>query len=368
MTGAFTTYLNADQRKRIPVAKLGKYKDPRYGEFAITASMVASWKRLLASHFGGRVAVDYDHNTDKAGPTGSEAAAWITNLDVDSTGQVWGDVEWTPDGQKAVEEKRYLFVSPTFGEAKDEQGKPLGPALLRAALTNNPFLRSMPAITLEGPALLEDGALPKGAFEELRRALSEDLGRRVSEHADSRASMTPLAPIAKALGLDDTATEAVILETVAELQKPPAREDTRTLDAMAAEQGKVVLDSADVAKLKLDAQAGRQAADTLKEQRFTLAYDKALEKGSVDTSEDTRKEWRELYDAAPDLTVKRLDALAPIVNLAAGETKHRTQTASGAPDGVDPDAYMLDQKAHAWMAEHDTDDYMAALDAVTKGA
>jgi Mu-like prophage I protein len=139
--------------KRIHIAQLGRFKDPRYGEFEITAADVDSWRRLLSEEFQGEVPIDYDHNTDKAGPTGSRAAAWIKSIVLAGI-DVLADVEFTPDGAESVRNREYRYISPTFvSDYKDKLQKSRGPALLRAALTNNPFLRDMPAISLSAAPL-----------------------------------------------------------------------------------------------------------------------------------------------------------------------------------------------------------------------
>lgn len=139
--------------KRIQIAEIGKFRDPRYGSFEITVADVDSWTRLLADEFQGEVPIDYDHNTDKAGPTGSKAAAWIKSIVQDGV-NVLADVEFTPDGAESVRNREYRYISPTFvADYKDKLQKSRGPALLRAALTNNPFLRDMPAISLSAAPL-----------------------------------------------------------------------------------------------------------------------------------------------------------------------------------------------------------------------
>lgn len=163
--------------KRIHIAQIGRFKDPRYGTFEITATDVDSWKRLLADEFQGEVPIDYDHNTDKAGPTGSKAAAWIKSIIQDGV-NVLADVTFTPDGAESVRKREYRYISPTFvSDYKDKLQKSRGPALLRAALTNNPFLRDMPAISLSAAPLeaerVELGA-PVGIGVGDRVALSLD--------------------------------------------------------------------------------------------------------------------------------------------------------------------------------------------------
>jgi Mu-like prophage I protein len=147
--------------KRFQIAEVGRFKDPRYGEFEITAADVDSWKKLLAEEFQGEVPIDFDHNTDKGGPTGSRAAAWIKSI-VQDGAKVLADVEFTPEGAESVRNRAYRYISPTFvGDYKDKRQRSRGPALLRAALTNNPFLRDMPAISLSAAPLEAERVEPE---------------------------------------------------------------------------------------------------------------------------------------------------------------------------------------------------------------
>ncbi len=157
---------NGPIQARIPIAKVGRYKDRRYGKFAITEAQAEGWGRNLRETFGGRVPIDFDHSPEKG--RGSEAAAWIVGLAIgtgatfkaedaqqfgeldDDTEYVVANTEWTPQGAQAVRDGRWRYVSPTFHDRyRDESGADRGPALLGAGLTNRPFLRKgMPAITL----------------------------------------------------------------------------------------------------------------------------------------------------------------------------------------------------------------------------
>ena len=145
---------NGPATTQIVVAKLGKYQDKRYGTFQITPDDYEGWRANLNDSFNGRVPIDIDHAPEKG--RGTEAAAWITNLNLDGD-KVLADVEWTPLGERAVKERRYLYISPTFVQNwKDETGKARGRALIGAALTNRPFLRrDMPALTLSEEAIEE---------------------------------------------------------------------------------------------------------------------------------------------------------------------------------------------------------------------
>lgn len=339
---------NGQPRSRIQVAKLGRFKDPRYGTFTITPEDVQSWIANLDGHFGGEVPIDRDHATDKG--TSSEAMAWIRNLALDGD-KVTADVEWTPAGEELVRQKRYRYISPTFVSAlKDQQGVVKGPALLRAALTNNPFLHDMPAVSLD----------------------AGDVFATVDTDApatpDTRSVMAPLTKIALALGLDQDADEATVLSAVEQAKNTSP---TVTLDAatlVVQQEGNVILSKEDHDKLNADAaKAGalELRVTTLesdaREQRFTLAYDSALSDGRVDAKPETRELHKAIFDKDADLALKNLQALPVVVNLA---TKTRDQAPGDAPSDVHAESYQLDQKVQAYLAEHADLDYPTALDRV----
>lgn len=330
-------------RSRIQVAQLGSYHDPRYGDFTITAPEVANWSKLLADYFNGRVAIDLDHATDKGGS--SEAAGWIVGLE--RQGQdVFADVEWTTVGQSAVSDKRYLYISPTFvSDLKDEQGNGRGPALLRAALTNNPFLRKMPAVSLSGAVLAQ----------------------RIGDPPDSRSAMPDLLKtLAKLHGLPEDADEAKVLEAVTAAKSkadepPPPKTTTVTLAAQAAADGKVLLDATQLASLTADAAKGVKAETDLAALTFDTAFTKALEGGKVDAKPETRTLHEGIFAVDREKSIALLDSLpAGVVNLSArGEGGDATET----PEGYDPDSVALDRRVKTRMADKG-EAYAVALSAV----
>lgn len=348
---------SASPRSRIQVAALGRYKDPRYGDFSITSQQVDNWKRLLSEHFNGRVPIDQDHRTDKG--TSSEAAGWIVNLE-QSGDKVYADVEWTPLGESAISERRYLYISPTFvADLKDKAGRSLGPALLRAAQTNSPFLHDMPAVSLSSHA-----------------TLAERVGDVVlkSDPSDSRPAMEDLTKkILGKLGIKADQDEEKILAAVDGVKgkddKPPKDKvppqfvknaDTVTLEQQASAEGFQLMKAEDAATLRQDAAAGKLALSTMRERRFDTAFKAALDAGRVDAKEETRADWREFYDASPDTAIRRLDALPVTINLTARGSGGDTTVA---PDGYDAEEFQLNQRVETHMAEHKVD-YPTALDAV----
>lgn len=172
----FTVLLDApaEPKTRIQIAKLGdSFEHGKFGKFAITADDVATWQRNLSQLPGGRALIDADHQADRS-PRNTEASGWITGVSLDGQTPM-ADVEWTPKGKQAIEDKRYLFISPTYGEFRDEQGKVHDNTLIGAALTNRPFL-NMPAITLASEERVSAALDQDPAARFYTRALDGELG------------------------------------------------------------------------------------------------------------------------------------------------------------------------------------------------
>jgi phage I-like protein len=130
--------------KRICLVPAGKTVAGRDGR---------AWKnpdpRSLAARSLARLPklpIDINHATDLAAPKGGEspAAGWITGLNADNSGAIYGDVEWTPRGAQAMTNKEYGFISPVF---LSDAGGEIN-CILRAGLTNSPNL-GLPALNSE---------------------------------------------------------------------------------------------------------------------------------------------------------------------------------------------------------------------------
>jgi phage I-like protein len=171
---------------RIVVARLGTYKDSRYGVFSISEKDFQGWSSRLADTFGGKVAIDLDHSAEKG--RGTAAAGWITGLELQGK-DVIADVSWTRKGAEAVRDETYRHISPSFTNAfVDEHGKNRGRALLGAALTNRPFLRSLPTVSLSRDSY--DGvAVPtkKGKSMKSKKQLARKAERKAKKKLQRKA-------------------------------------------------------------------------------------------------------------------------------------------------------------------------------------
>lgn len=134
----------------LQIAALGSYSHSGYGDFAIGETDVKQWQTNLARLPGGRAPIDLDHRSDKA-PRNTEAAGWITKIHDPVDGKALADVEWTSIGRDAIADRRYLFFSPSYGKFKTAAGETFDNTLTGGALTNKPFLDTMPTISLAAP-------------------------------------------------------------------------------------------------------------------------------------------------------------------------------------------------------------------------
>jgi len=361
--GEFSVLLDAPATAtgRLQVAKLGTFHHKKYGEFSITEQDVASWKASLARLPDHRALIDLDHSADRQ-PRRTEAAGWITDVDL-VDGVPMADVEWTPIGRSAIEDKRYLFFSPTYGDTTDETGADITNALMGGALTNKPHLNMRrislasadalveameDELTLLDVALKEGNSLPDGSYpirnvaqlhaaailaasghgdaaaaKKLIKRRASELGVSLSSLPGFGADSQPAKKMAtvtdntlKLLDLDDTADDAAVEAAVVTLLEkataPPVTEPVKTLEQLAADEHKVLLDSTELAGLRSDATAGRAAANELHQQKFEIAWTRALEAGRAVAGQEESS--RHFYTLDADATLKLLDEGPVIVN------------------------------------------------------
>jgi len=133
----------------------GEYQHPEYGTLDFSRSKLEQFK----AHFDNKVrkieiALDVDHRANKGD---SRATGWIDDVEFRDPnggfpGGLWGCIKWTPYGTGFIENREYRYFSPEFGDFTDEaSGKKFKDVLIGGALTNRPFLKVMPAVTLSEP-------------------------------------------------------------------------------------------------------------------------------------------------------------------------------------------------------------------------
>lgn len=335
---------------RVQIGKTGKFKDPRYGEFTITRADFAKWMsnfQVLAVD-GDRAGlpVDVDHGPEKTGNT--EASGWILALDTkgkdgktDTPDELWATTEWNDLGVELIKNKRYRYLSPSYAhDKKDETGKSYGTALVGVGMTNRPFLQMATVSLSEAPLVAE--------------RLADEPSE--SQPVDSRRRMALTDEALKKLGLADGATDEEISLAVAALSAPT---EQKTLDQLAGESGKVVLDATEYTSMRADATAGAEAAKTLKANTFESAWQGALNhRDGAKVTPAQKDNFLAIYEGQPEIALKMLDELQPVVHTTTkGATGDPHATLSGAHqrdaegDAVDEDASAIDTRAQAILAE-----------------
>ena len=170
----------AAKRSWVQLAKTGAFVSNRYGKFAITKDDLTQMYRNfneVTPKAPTELPIDYDHlSMDPKKPGDGIAAGWLKGLELREDGdELWGEVQWTPDGATRIANQEYRFVSPSF--VKDhvhKDGKKIGTTLLAAAITNHPFLEGMRALTLYNFSAHGDLALMGGTAYDLA-----EVGQRV---------------------------------------------------------------------------------------------------------------------------------------------------------------------------------------------
>lgn len=178
-----------------------------------------------ASLAAGRpLPIDYDHATDRAAPNGhpAPAAGWITTIEARPDG-LWGRVEWTPEGARAVAHRHYRFLSPVFRHGKNKPRRIS--KIERAALTNNPAIPTLSA--------LADASSPEThPMDELSLKLRQILG--LADNADEKAICTAVETLktkatedAQALASAQTASQTLENQVTALAARVQAMEEDR---------------------------------------------------------------------------------------------------------------------------------------------
>lgn len=192
--------------------------------------------------------IDIEHSSELKAPLGEPAPAvgWIKEL-ADRNGEIWGRVDWNPEGGKLVGDRAYRYVSPVIVYNRDS-GIIVG--LTSVGLTNQP--------NLELPALnSQQGASPENKEEAM------------------------LKKILVALGLPETAGEDEAVAKIKELKKEMATANNRaenpSLDKFVPRSD---YDAA-IAKATNAEQALKAVKDEQLETAVNGAIDQALKDGKI---------------------------------------------------------------------------------------
>lgn len=379
---------------RIQVAKLGKFRHPVYGKFAVTDQ---TFQEFISNFEAGiptaELPVDFDHAPEYRGDT--RACGWIKKLEADG-GELWATVEWTWVGAYAIREREYQYISPTWKlKYTSDDGTARGAVLFGVALTNRPFFEQMAVVSLsqsfsrgqfaaeDDTAITPDPADPNPSDSPAAMELSQiiQVFGLPAETTEEQAlafmrDNAALAQVSEVFGLTDATPDQILAaarEAKDKAEKAPADDE-------------VVVTASKLSELETKANAGEKAAQDLKviqderaDEKFNAAFDKALENGCVDAKPETRERFRKIFDNDQALGLETLSSLQPIVNVDPSGTaggagggnataeEHATYKVEGSDAVIDEEGLELDRKAKAYAAEHNID-YVEAYHRVAEGA
>lgn len=218
------------------------------------ADPAAVVKATLAA--GRDLPIDYDHATDfgKASGAPAPAAGWIKKVELRADG-IWGRVEWTERAKAALSAREWRFISPVFNFDKSTL---VVQRILRAGLTNDPAIAELAAVaTIQRngetmtpelrATLAKILGLPETASEQdIATAAAKAKSIAQTETAIASAAATAaaaiIAPVAKALGLAETAKPDELVAaatTLAAAAKNPDPAKFAPIAVVAELQGRV---------------------------------------------------------------------------------------------------------------------------------
>lgn len=200
----------------VTVTRTGNFTDPRYGNFAITPTMLEQ----MVGNFNARV-LGQDVFLDVAHRPNDGAAAKVLRLAVEGS-KLRALVEWTPFGVDAVRGRGFVYLSAEYHEnwTDNERQQPHGCVLLGAGLTTRPVIKHLDPVqlSLDGLGAGQDG-VRVGISPQLLKSLTENT---VNKH------LQRLEESLKKLGLPADVIAKFLSEAKAQMQGADSDSDDDT--------------------------------------------------------------------------------------------------------------------------------------------
>lgn len=214
---------------------------------------------VAESQRAGPLIIDVNHSTDLAAPKGLPAPAVVRITALDWRGDapdggLWGQAEWSSEGQRLHQERAYFGISPVFDHSDVPKGRVSKvQRVLRASLTNVPnltlrALNSQQETSMSLPAQLAAAFGLTGTVDDA--ALLAHAQTLVSAHAAQAAlRSTLLTALALDPKTDDTQVVTALNAKIAGPQADPQAGDTvRSLQSQVADlTGKITRMQAEAA-------------------------------------------------------------------------------------------------------------------------
>ncbi|MFI2837554.1 phage protease [Mycolicibacterium sp. PDY-3] len=320
--------IKADAQGNVPtqieLLRIGEWHTLWHGDFEITIADLHEYAANFAKGVGlvegsGKAPVNYAHEEwDKA-------AGWMTGLSVDENrNALVASVEWTPEGERAIKDGEWAFISPEFNprdsypyydpEApEDENGLPkfIQNVLTGAALTNIPLFKKLkPIMASRVPSKRAKKAdVTSGDGKNHNQGepmkLEDILAKQVSERSDEeKAFLSDNAADLTDEQKTQVETEAADAQAAADKEAADkaaadqAAKDKADADAKAAEEaakveastrGAVSIKASELEALKASAARADALAAEIDRNKATATVKASIKAGQVKSGEE--KTW-----------------------------------------------------------------------------
>jgi len=214
---------NEDGPSEVQLLRDGKFIHPIYGEILISENDLNQMIRNFNDKVRGiDISIDYTHdNEDGENP----AACWIKSLEIKDTRKgkgLFSQVEFTPKGQKLVQQKEYKYASADFViNYTTEEGAHVPFVLCGGTLTNRPFIKEMNPIKLSEykPTKEENKEMNKEALMNALKDLGIDVVVLQNQIETSDAKIEELQSRIQELSALPAEKEAEIANLKTEISK-----------------------------------------------------------------------------------------------------------------------------------------------------
>lgn len=251
----------------------GHWHAPWHGNFEMTPDdldqMVANFNAGEATVEGShKLPINYGHDIS------GKAAGWVTRIYTQNEGtELWGDVEWTPEGERMLQDGEFKYISPEWNprsfpyQDPEDEERWIDNVFTGAGLTNIPLFKKLkPIMASRVPGSSVKANQPKGGDMDLEKVrvkkpeeLTDDEKAFLEEHKAD---------------LSDEERTAFGLE----VEPEPTPEPQPSQQASAVNGG---LTASQIKQLQADAAAGRAAQQELLKSRLTASVDSAIARGAI---------------------------------------------------------------------------------------
>lgn len=165
--------------------------------------------------------IDYGHAMEGEDASAALAAGWITDLEARS-GEVWGKVAWTTEGERRVTGREYRYLSPVFAHPREGEKRVL--FIQRAGLTNLPNLIMQSVNSSQASTQENDVDLLKRIAAALGLSEQADEATVLARCSSLQGAQAGLTKVAASVDLAASATADEIVTAVQAASRPdPAR-------------------------------------------------------------------------------------------------------------------------------------------------